>query len=50
MNLSQNISFRDKALISGRIDRAPSSTWFVHLISDRINSDLIFVRDINDNT
>ena len=41
MSLSQNISFRDKALLSRRIGKAPASTWFVRLISDWINLVLI---------
>jgi len=40
MSLLQNISFRDKALLSRRIGRAPS-TWFVRLIFDQINPIII---------
>ena len=41
MSSSQNISFRDKALLSGRMDRSSTLTWFVSLISNRINLALI---------
>ena len=41
ISLSQNISFRDKTLLLGRIGNAPTSTWFVRLISIQIN--LVFI-------
>ena len=41
MGQSQDISLRDKALLLGMIGKALAFTWFVCLISDRINSVLI---------
>ena len=43
MSLLQNISFRDKGLLSGRMGRAPDLTWFVRLIFDQIQPILILV-------
>ena len=43
MSLSRNISFRNKALLSGRIDKAHVLKWFVCLIFNRINPLLILV-------
>ena len=41
ISLSQNISFRNKVLLQGRMGWAPILIWFVCLISDRINPTLI---------
>ena len=46
MSLSQNISFCDKALLPGRMGGAITLTWFVHLVSDRINQALISGFDV----
>ena len=46
MSLSQNISFRDETLLSGRIYWTLTLTWFVHLIYDRAKLILILVLEV----
>ena len=41
MGLSRNISFSDKALLSGRISKILASTWSVLLVSNQIYSVLL---------
>ena len=38
MILSQNISFHDKILLSGKIERVHALTWFAYPMSDRAKS------------
>ena len=46
MNLSENIGFRDKALLSGKMGWVSILAWFIQLIFDRINPALISGLDV----